>query len=343
MLHSNVVFTPTIVEVRLAEAPVASEAHESTTIHVEVQALVCLHHLPCTIGHSAGSILFLLEGHLSDTRLEVGLIRSLPIDVETQSHIIEILLPIAIRPPEVRVLHQQLGGVLRIQLHDLLLLSSQRQRLLEADVPQLTLQRTIHRLVGMILHLYLYEHLRTVGLWQRKLRAYEWVFQCHSTCISEVHIIPDAHVPASDGRNPVPTNRRMERGIVSSKDATIGFTAPGCLLLHCARVRILDHLHSQHVGALLQHLCHIEVPTQEASVYLAQIAAIQPHLCFPVDAIEIQESTLRSLVGRELIPIPEVRKEVRLRNHQLIIRKVGLWDGSSIHIARQHRARHRGR
>ena len=104
IIHGNVILTTSVVQVRLTKAPVTTTTDETTTIDEEAQDAVVL-----------------VEGHLTNTYLEVFRIRYLISHLEGEVRIIQVRLTIALRPPETWILHLQLGELLRIKLHSLLL------------------------------------------------------------------------------------------------------------------------------------------------------------------------------------------------------------------------------
>ena len=125
IIHGNVILTTSVVQVRLTKAPVTTTTDETTAIDEEAQDAVVL-----------------VESHLTDTHLEVFRIRYLISHLEGEIRIIQVRITITLRPPEMRILHLQLGELLRIKLHSLLLVCLQLHRLLKRNLTDLTTQYT---------------------------------------------------------------------------------------------------------------------------------------------------------------------------------------------------------
>ena len=86
--NSYVVFASSIVEIVFTESPVASASDESTTVDINMKDST-----------------FFISIYLSDSCLEANFIRNPTVDFEYKAGIIEILLTISLRPPQLRILN----------------------------------------------------------------------------------------------------------------------------------------------------------------------------------------------------------------------------------------------
>ena len=87
VVYGNIIFTTAIVQVVLAESPVASASDESSTVDIKVE-------------YSA----FFISIHLSEADFEIYAVGT----NEFETSIIKILRTIAVRPPKTRIFNQEL-------------------------------------------------------------------------------------------------------------------------------------------------------------------------------------------------------------------------------------------
>ena len=100
IFHSSIIFTTTIVEVRLRHTPVASKAHRTLTINIDSQTNRILELLLTSQHATSLHVRLIYEGQLTHTRLESLGITLTIIHCKGKLAVIEVLLAIAYRPPQ---------------------------------------------------------------------------------------------------------------------------------------------------------------------------------------------------------------------------------------------------
>ena len=239
VVYGNIIFTTAIVQVVLAESPVASASDESSTVDIKVE-------------HSA----FFISIHLSEADFEIDPVReeilshslqrlrrlagrsrqwraSVTPDLigclallqwrncKFETSIIKILLTIAVRPPKTRIFNQELRVWKHIESYKPFLTSLQSNLLFKRNFSHKTFKHSAYRLVVIIPHIYLRGNHRRCCVRKRKYHIYKRILQAHRTFFNNAYVIPDAYVSASDSRYPVPSDTCVECRIVSSKYAAI--------------------------------------------------------------------------------------------------------------------------
>ena len=196
--HSNVIFAGAIVQVRLTEAPVTATSDKAATVDEETQ-----------------DIIVLVERHLADTDFKVFRIRNLVIHFEGEVRIIQVRLAVAFRPPQARVLHLQLREILGIEDDSLFFSRRQFDRLLECDISNLSFQNTLYGIRVVVLHDHFGRQRSGSRVRQRQDRRNKRIGNRHLSGRGQEDIVPDTDITSADSRNPVPTDRSMERRVVS--------------------------------------------------------------------------------------------------------------------------------
>ena len=135
----------------------------------------------------------------------------------------------------------------------------------------------------------------------------------------------------------------MERRIVGTEDTTVEVRALLVLFLDSTDVIILDDFDGDHILARRYDIRYVEDAPDEGAIDASQLLTVQIDIGFPVDAVEIQEDPVFLEVGRhlELVAVPEVRIEERLRDIQLVIGIIRVRHRPDVLVAAQDRARHR--
>ena len=107
---------------------------------------------------------------------------------------------------------------------------------------------------------------------------------------------------------------------------------------------VLDNPHLEQVLALVQQTAHVEPAANEGAVNAPHRLMVEIDLRLPVDAVEVEVGMLSvgSLGRGDRGAVPEVGLEETLRNLPHLVGVAVVGDGTDIHVARQHRTRHRG-
>ena len=177
------------------------------------------------------------------------------------------------------------------------------------------------------------------------LRQKQGVREYYTIIGRKINIVPQTHVPTTNGGNPIPSDRGMKRRIIGSENATIEVGVHLVFLLHPTKIRIIDDTDGKHVGAFTQPLRHFKTPTNESTVHPSDIVAVEPNLGFPIDAVETKHHAgmRQQLVGNlELCAIDERLAEKRLGNHHQVVVEVGIGNGLYIYIACKNCGGHGG-
>ena len=314
ILNCGIVLTSAIVEVALAKSPVTTTTNETTTIHIEYKSLAIV-----------GVI------HLTHTNLECLRIRNLACNSKLEACIIEMLLTIAIWPPELQWLRFELRELLRTEAYGTHLTSLQCYALLELNIADIATQNTLHSICRGVAN----DNFRDKGcqsIRQSKFCLHEWVFECNLTCCGDIYIVIDTHITTTNSRDPIPTNRSVECRVIGTKYTAILIGALEVLLLNRSEVLVLDNLHCENILAIANIVGNIELATKECTVNATKIFAIEEYLRLPVDTVEVECKTLLGISRRHLKlgAIPEVRHKVALRNLEEVIRIVRLWNSTYI-------------
>ncbi|OAV67182.1 hypothetical protein Barb4_02581 [Bacteroidales bacterium Barb4] len=326
---SNVVFAPAIVEVGLAEAPVSPASDEAATVYEKAQYAVVL-----------------IEGHLAHAGFEVFLIRCTSTDVKAQFHIVEVLIAVAFRPPQGRVLKFQGSMCGRVQRNGLRFGGGKRYFLLKGDCAVETFQLAGHGFARMVFESYIYHYIGRCGIRQRQFGADKGVFNRHGTGMRQENIIPYTDVTPANGRNPVPADGGMKGWIVSTEYATVLVGTESRLFLDRPHMGVLDNFNSKHVRfAGSNKLRHIKLAAHKAAIDTPYLRSVQEDIGFPIDTVEVEEQAFTRKVGRNVkrIAIPEVGVKEGLGDLQLVIPVVGVRQGTDAPIACQYSTGHSGR
>ena len=216
---------------------------------------------------------------------------------------------------------------------------------LEFDVANPTVKRACYRRFGVIFQNDARLHRRQrVAAVNRHPTAHERVAQRHIVGgRSQINIVPNADVAASNRRNPVPSDRRVEGRIVGTENAAVEVGRLLVFQFCTARIRAFLNLHRQHVHAVVQIARHVGFSAQESPLDAVDFPSVQPNICLPIDAVEIQENALSAHLLRhsELASIPEIAVEKRLADREQIVVVVGIRQRAGVHIRHQNRRRHR--
>ena len=136
----------------------------------------------------------------------------------------------------------------------------------------------------------------------------------------------------------------MECRVVGTEDTTVKVGIVRVFLFDGTDVGILDNLNSQYVCTLDDGVSHIVHTTDKGTLNAAEFLAVEVDVGLPVDAVEVEEQTLtlKALGQSELVAIPEVRVEERLRNLENVVGIVGVGYGTGILVAGENGARYGG-
>ena len=137
----------------------------------------------------------------------------------------------------------------------------------------------------------------------------------------------------------------MECGIIGAKDAAVVVGILFGLDLHAPGVIIGNNKHLQFVVKFLEEGCDVKFAAFECPLDASQVGAIKRYLCFPVDAVKIEEHALAlHLLGQvKGAFIDKIPVEERLRCQHQVIVMVHIGQGPGIDKTRQHRCRNRCR
>ena len=325
--HRDIIFTCTVIQVRLTESPVTAPANKTTAVDKETQNLIIL-----------------IEGHLADTDFKVFGIRYLIIYLKCEAGIIQVRLSIAFRPPETRILNIQLSEILCIEDNRFLFARSQFHRLLECDITDLAFQHTFYRICIMVLHDHFRRQFSRGRIGQRQHRFNKRISYRHFSGRCQEDIIPDTDITATHRRDPVPADRCMECRVISPQDTAVEVRALCILLFDSTDMLVLDDLYGYHILTRNDQVRYIELATHKGTFDAACLFSVYIYIRLPVDTVEIQEHTILFKVCRylKLVTIPEIGIEERLGYLQLIICIVRIGNGTDILVTAQDSSRHRG-
>ena len=104
-------------------------------------------------------------------------------------------------------------------------------------------------------------------------------------------IVPDAHVPASDGGNPVPAHRSVKGRVVGSKNATVGSAAFQGVALGHTRVGRRKHCDFKQI-LFGEQGGDVETCIGERTLDASERSAIEHSFGLPVDAVEVESQAL---------------------------------------------------
>ena len=136
----------------------------------------------------------------------------------------------------------------------------------------------------------------------------------------------------------------MERRIIGAQNTSVKVGALTVLLFDGADVRILHNLDCNHILPRNDKVGHVELAPHESSLDTSQFVAVQIHVGFPVDTVEIEEQTiLFEVFGQlEFVAIPEIGVEERFGDMQLVIGIIRFGYGAGVFEAAQYRSRNGG-
>ena len=276
--HRDVVFAAAVIEQQLREAPVAAEPDEAAPVDIDAEAFVPGTGEEAPRRGDGRLILVDREIHLAHAGPEADLVGGLPAGDKGEAHVVERLLAVAFRPPETRVLEPQ-GRNLR--------------------------RRELDGVVRMVDQGHGRQHAGGSRVRQRQDGPHERVGQADAALVGQIDVVPDADVAAAHGRDPVPADGRVHRGVVRAHHAAVLVGAPGGLLLDGAVVRVRVDQHREVVAAFAQDAGHVEFGFAESALDAAKRPAVQEDVRLPVDAVEMEILPLGVGIRLEGVAVPE--------------------------------------
>ena len=128
----------------------------------------------------------------------------------------------------------------------------------------------------------------------------------------------------------------MEGGVVGPEDAAVEVSVLFGLDLHASGIGIGDNEHLQFVVKFLEEGRDVKFAAFECPLDASQVGAIKRYLCFPVDAVKIEEHALAlHLLGQvKGAFIDKIPVEERLRCQHQVIVMVHIGQGPGIDITR---------
>ena len=103
-----------------------------------------------------------------------------------------------------------------------------------------------------------------IALGQRS--GHDGVAHGHVARRSQVNVIPNADVATANGRNPVPTDGGMERGVISAEDTAVEVGILFSLDFDTARISISDNEHLQFVVIFFKIGCDVKYSALEGTL-----------------------------------------------------------------------------
>ena len=318
---SSVELARPIVEIGLREAPVASHHHDTLVVDEDLQGRI-----------------HILVGHLADARLVAHLVAC-----GRESRIIEIRFTIAIGPPEAHRLTAELGEVVGTESHVAALLRGKPNGLLKADRSDPSAHRRCDGTGGIVGDTHDGRH-RGQRIGRFEARRHIRVADMDIALQREPDVVPDTHLAARRGGDPVPADRGVESRVVESQDTSVDIGRFAIFHLYRPDMGVLVHAYLQGVVAPREIGGEVETSTAEGTLYAPHRLAIDEEVGFPIDAIQMEEHPLSLLQFRgqpEGGAIPKVAVEIALRDlpHRIAHRIVGY--SPIVDKTRQDRARDR--
>ena len=219
--HGDVELAGAVVEIQFREAPVAPVADEAPPVDIDVQGAV-----------------FDRIRHLPYARPLMLLVADIPVHADARLNFVQMRFAIACRPPEFGLLQPggRQGDIAGLSCSELGFALDQQLSVTEGnrglaglcavvgernDGPKFCVIRRGQREVGVDEHVVDRDAARMGG---------------------QENVVPDADVAPAHGRDPVPTDGAVHRGVVGPEHAAIKVRALAVLLLDDARVVILEYL-----------------------------------------------------------------------------------------------------
>ena len=273
--HRDVVFATAIVQVRLTKTPVSAATDKATSVDEEAQYTVIF-----------------IKRHLTDAGFEVTCIGYLIADFKRKVRVVKIRSAVPFRPPQARMSHVQLRISCRVENDCFFFARSQLDRLFKRDFADFAFERTLH---GFCIPVPDDDAGRQLGrgrIGQGKYGAHKRIGDGDMARRCERYVVPYSDVASAHGRNPVPSDRCMERRIIGAQNTSVKVGALTVLLFDGADVRILHNLDRNHILPRNDKVGHVELAPHESSLDTSQFVAVQIHVGFPVDTVEIEEQTI---------------------------------------------------
>ena len=307
--HGYVVLALAVAKQQFGEAPVAALAHEAPAVDIERQA-------PVVFG----------PRHLAYARAEGGAVADPPSVVGHERHVVEILLAVAVGPPEIRIVHVHGRGEVARFARGEVLLDGER---IAAELAGQHGRFLLARRVG---HCRAHGHLRPGGVRQVEFAAEDGVADGQAAGRGDVHVAPYAYVAARHRGDPVPADGRVEGGVVQAQDAAVAHMVLQIHRMHFARVGVGDYPDCQIIAGS-DMLSYVESGAGEGAFDEAQAFAVEPYFSLPVDAVEVQPHFVAHESRRhaELVPVPEFRVEIGFRNEVDVLVVGGLRRFARLH------------
>ena len=270
-LHSRLIISGSVSKVILAEAPVSAASDEAPAVDPDAEIL-------------AGGIV----GDLPHARLEM---HGMAI-ADLHGHVVQMRFAKSIRPPELRMFkHQLRADFPRFACR-------QGHVLAERHIAVAAFPRRFHRMARFVGKRGAYGNECRGGVEFRRQR-----FQCgeagdgvrmqdpNRAVAFEPHVVPDSHVAAADGGDPIPADGGVERRIVCAQHAAIG-GATG-LRIFFGRTRMGRGIDGDFQQVFVgEQIGDIKRGVGEGALDAADGRAVQRHVGLPVDAVEMQPDAL---------------------------------------------------
>ena len=130
-------------------------------------------------------------------------------------------------------------------------------------------------------------HLRPCRVRQVKFRTEDGVANGQGAGAGDINVAPDADVAPGNGRDPVPSDRGVEGGIVGAEDAAVAYVVLQVHGVNLARIGVGDYPHGQ-VVVPAEEVGNIELAAGERALDEAEFLSVQPDFSFPIYSVEIE-------------------------------------------------------
>ena len=232
-------------------------------------------------------------GNLANAERNVARVGNRARDQEAQVQAVEVLGPVAIRPPEPRVLDAQSGRGLRAEGDNARLMRSQGDVFFEVDALDGAGQNTGLGAIGYVADGRLDGQVGGIGARQRQVRGDGWVRQDDRATGRQDHVLPEAGIAVANGGDPVPADAAQEGWPIQASHTAVGAGAGGDgLFVGSPGMRLRKDVHGQAIRFAHRHIGgHIKDAPRKGALDGPHLAAIDPHLGDVVDPFERQPHT----------------------------------------------------
>ena len=228
---------------RLVQPPVAASNKYRHTVHRDRQRVRVGRVLPLRHRRRSRRVV----GNLADAEAGVVRVGLAPARDEAQVQRVQILRPVAVGPPQLRIGYVERCGRLWIEGDHLFAARRERYGLGEAHVAEAAFERASLRLRRQVFHRCRNGNICRIRTRQRQVGRDQRVLNHHRSRRGEPNLLPQTGIAIADCPQPVPADGRKKGRPVERRNAAVQpqTVGDGVLMRHPG-VRLRRHLDREH-------------------------------------------------------------------------------------------------